>query len=226
MRYYPLLLNLSSCRVFIAGAGDVGRRKAADILACGPARLLWLDPNVTVEELPDTLREHPALHYEQRCADSGDVAGNHLVFAATSSHAVNTSLLRACIDSGIACNVVDDPSAGSFIVPSHFTVDDFTLALSTGGASPALAKKIRRELEEWFDGRYRPLLILMKRVRPLVLALKQPSKKNAVLLRALVESNLGPALAGGDRLTAERSLREILPSELHDYIGELLHDLV
>lgn len=225
MRYYPLLLDLCQTRVLIAGAGEVGCRKAADILACSPAELLWLDPAIAVTELPDGLQAHPALVYEQREAAARDIAGRGLVFAATSSRQANQALAQACAAQGTPCNVIDAPQEGNFIVPSHFTDGSFMLALSTGGASPAMAKLMRRELQEWYSGRYRALMALMGRLRPLVLGLDKPTGENTALFRAVATSTLGEVLGREDTDEARRLLERLLPPELHGKIEDLLHGL-
>lgn len=225
MRYYPLLFNLSEIQVLIVGAGEVGRRKAADVLACEPRRVLFLDPRRPLKDLPEELQSNPALRYEQREALQDDLNGTGLVFAATSSREVNRRLAQGAAERGIPCNVADAPAEGNFIVPSHFNDGDFTLAVSTNGGSPALAKIIRRELQEWYAGRYKGLLRLLKKLRPLVLALGAPTQDNTELFRSIATSGLGEALGQNDLAGAREILFKLLPTELHGEIEDLLHGL-
>lgn len=225
MHYYPLLLNLSEIQVLIAGAGEVGLRKAGDVLSCGPRRVLLLDPALPERALPEDLRLHPALVYEQRKAVPADVAGSGLVFAATNLRVANRELAEEAARRGIPCNVADAPAEGNFIVPSHFCDGDFTLAISTSGGSPALAKMMRRELQDWYNGRYRGLLRLLKKLRPLVLAMGAPTAENTELFRAIANSGLGEALGKGDMALAREFLTKLLPPALHGNIEDLLHGL-
>lgn len=225
MRYYPLFLNLTTAKVLIAGAGEVGLRKAADILACTPKALLWVDPDVPCSALPDDLRSNAALVYEQRAASEADCAGHTLIFAATGSRDANGKLAAEAERLGIPCNVIDAPLEGNFIVPSHFEDGNFMLALSTGGSSPAMAKLMRRELQDWYAARYRGLLTLLGRLRPLVLALEQPTERNTELFRALARSRLGEVLGCGNAPGARNILAKLLPPELHGKIEELINGL-
>lgn len=225
MRYYPLLFRLDQVQVLVVGAGAVGCRKATDILAASPKRLLWLDPGVSVDSLPDYLRSHPALVYEQREFRTEDAHGCGLVFAATSSRECNRRIADYCREHGVACNVADDPQNGSFIVPSYFSDGDFLLALSTSGHSPALAKTMRRELHEWYVEHYRPLLILLGRLRPLVLSSGKKTEQNTVLFRSLVQSRLNETLSRQDGAESRRMLEALLPQSLHKHVEELLHGL-
>lgn len=227
MRYYPLLLDLRGRTCLVVGAGSVGRRKLASLLACGPARVLVLDANPAAPDDPEsaTLLAHPAVSFEARPFTPVDAEGCALVFAATGNRAVNAAVADACRRGNVPCNVADAPDEGAFIVPAHFASGDLTVALSTGGHSPALARRIRRELQQWFGARYNAVTLLLGRLRPLVLALGRETGQNATLFRAVAESPLIDALAAHDRAEAERILSELLPAELHPHIVELLHEL-
>ena len=99
-------------------------------------------------------------------------------------------------------------------------------ALGTAAVvTDALARKMRRELESWLDGRFTGISELLARLRPLILALQQETRQNTTLFRNLVESPLADALRRRDRETCEALLRDLLPPQLHPYIMELLHDL-
>ncbi|MDL2285555.1 bifunctional precorrin-2 dehydrogenase/sirohydrochlorin ferrochelatase [Desulfovibrio sp. OttesenSCG-928-F07] len=225
MRYYPVLFKLDNIKVMVAGAGSVGFRKATDVLAASPKSLLWLDPGVDIDDIPDYLRSHPALVYEQRGAVPEDVEGCGLVFAATGSREVNKSIADFCHERGVPCNVVDDPCSGNFIVPSYFVDGELMLALSTGGLSPALAKIMRREMHDWFIEHYRPLLVLLGRLRPLVLAEGNKTDSNTAIFRGIARSGLKEALSVKDGPRAKGILQELLPPTLHSNIEELLHGL-
>jgi precorrin-2 dehydrogenase/sirohydrochlorin ferrochelatase len=225
MRYYPAFLDLRGRSCLLVGAGAVGRRKLATLLTCGPDRVLVLDPREPDEELVRLLEGGPAEHLRRDFREE-DVDGCALAFACTGDAVLNARVAAACAERGVFCNVADQPEAGSFVVPAHVEQGDLVCALSTSGHSPALAKRIREDLQDYLGSRYENLLALMARLRPLVLELGQETPQNTACFRALVDSELGDALNQGDRLRAEAALRRTLPRELHPRIGELLHGLV
>ena len=223
MRYYPIFLDLRGKHCLIVGAGDVGRRKLAALLPCQPDEILVLDTTEPAAELSELLKA-PAVRFEQRGFRTDDVKGRTLAFACTGNRSVNEAVEKACKPQNVLCNIVDDPTAGDFIVPAHFENGDILVALSTGGHSPALARRIRKELQQQFGSRYATLASLMGKLRPLVLALGNETRQNTVLFRAVVNSPLVDALEAKDMLLAHTILIEILPVQLHQNIGEMLDE--
>ena len=220
MPYYPLFLDLSRRDILVVGAGEVGRRKIASLLEAGPRSLCVVDP----APLPD-LPRHPCLRHVQSGFEPGQVSGKFLVFAATRLPEVNAMVAAVCEASGILCNIADAPEKSDFFVPALARSGDIALAISTGGASPALARRIRADLESWLGNRYTALVIFLGRLRPFVLALGLPGAQNAALFRALVNSSLAEQLRAGDHRAAGDLLEQLLPPALRHHIGELLHDL-
>ncbi len=224
--FYPAFLDLRGRRCLLAGAGGVGRRKLGALLACNPAEVLILDPAPPHADLTRLLA-HPAARFLQRGACEADLEGMFLAVLATPDTALNRLLAECCQALGILCNVVDDPGAGSFIVPAHFRVDDLTVAVSTAGLSPALARRIRQDLQEYLGSRYEILLAVLGRLRPLILAQGAATAENTVLFRALADdAALAETLARRDRAGALDILRRLLPPPLHQNLDEVLHGLV
>lgn len=222
MQHYPLFLNLVGKDVLVVGAGAVGRRKAASLLACSPRAVIVVDPGLT----PAVERELAALG-PARCLARGfapeDLDGKALVFAAAGNQEVNSLVAELCRKRGIFCNIADAPDKSDFFVPAHVESHGITLAVSTGGHSPALARRLRAELEAWLGTRYAGLITVLSRLRPLVLALELPTEKNSEIFRSLVYSPLAELLETGQRAAAETLLAERLPKPLHARMGELLH---
>lgn len=221
MRYYPISVNLRGKRCLVVGAGHVGRRKIATLAACGPAEILVLDPGLP-PELGEELAGLPGVALARRAFEPTDLDGRFLVIAATDDEAQNWAISRECAQRGILCNIVDQPEKCSFIVPALYTQGDLTVAISTGGGSPALARKIRQGLGEFLGSEYGALVLLMSRLRPLVLGLGLGGRANSAIFRALVDSRLLDALARGDAEEAEAILRDLLPASLHGQAAELL----
>ena len=220
-RYYPLFLDLSRAKCLVAGAGAVGQRKIRSLLDSGVREVLVLDPNVKAALLP----EHPALVFEARSFAPEDLAGCALAFAASGSREVNAAVAAACAERGIFCTCADAPLEGSCIVPAVARSGELTLALSTGGASPAYARHLREDLEGWLHDKA-PLATLLGRIRPRLLALRMDTMQNTHLLRALVQSKLGAALAARDGDRCKKLLAATLPKDLHPWLAEFLDGLV
>ncbi|MFP5258585.1 MAG: bifunctional precorrin-2 dehydrogenase/sirohydrochlorin ferrochelatase [Acidobacteriota bacterium] len=214
MRYYPIYVNLHGKRCLVVGAGQVGRRKIATLADCGAAEILVIDRVPATETCPELLT-HPAVVFACRPYETSDLDGRFLVIASTDDEALNWRISRECAERGIPCNIVDQPEKCSFIVPALFTQGDLTVAISTGGGSPALARKIRQGLGEFLGTEYGALLMLMSQLRPLVMALDLGTPANSKLFRDLVHSPLLEALGQGDAARAETILRDILPASLH-----------
>ena len=233
MKYYPMFMDLSGARCLVVGAGRVGRRKLSTLLECGPALVLVLD---TSPEALRLAREVPrpegcALICEARAFAPSDADGMTLAFAATPSAQVNSEVARACRERGVPCNtaVALDGDGGSFLVPSRVEAGPLVLALSTGGASPALARALREDLESWLDRGYPLLIRLLEALRPRVLALGMGSDADARVFRAAcampLRARLLEALAAGDHALADSLLRPVLPDGLDFSSKEILHGM-
>lgn len=224
MRYYPAFLELSGRTCLVVGAGGVGCRKIATLLEC-PAQQIHVIDFAEPDANLQVLLEDKRVSYEQRPFTPSDVEGCTLVFAATNNRETNDAVAKACAERGILCNCADAPKDSSFIVPALVGQGNISVALSTGGGSPALTRKLRQDLETWLGERYTGISELLMRLRPLVLALHHETRQNTTLFRSLVDSPLAEALQRRDRRTCESLLEELLPIELHPHIMELLHDL-
>lgn len=224
MRYYPLLLDLTAVRCLVVGAGEVGLRKVEGLLPCGPARITVLDPAPAGSALAVLLARHPEITYEQRPFTDTDLQGMQLVFACTSSQSVNAMIGQACRRLGILCNMADAPEEGSFVLPASVTRGDLTISVSTSGASPALARVIRQELEIRYGPEYETMTRLLACIRPALLALGQASSENREVFRRLAASALPEMFRMNDRAACERLLAAVLPVPLHVRIGEWCDD--
>jgi precorrin-2 dehydrogenase / sirohydrochlorin ferrochelatase len=138
-RYYMACLDLTGRSCLVVGGGRVGLEKARGLLDCG-AEVTVVAPEIEPEllELPvDWIRGR----YGERALD-----GRWLVVAATPDRAVNRQVYEDAERLGVFCNVADDPELCSLILPAVHRVDPIAVAVSTGGASPALAQRLRRDI--------------------------------------------------------------------------------
>ncbi len=224
MRYYPMFVSLHGRSCLVVGAGQVGLRKIQSLADCGAARLVVIELSPPSEALL-ALCARPGVSLVRRPFEDADLDGVFLAIAATSDAGLNRRIASLCRERGVLCNVIDAPEEGSFIVPSSVNRGDLTIAISTSGQSPALTKRIRKDLQDRFGEEYASFLQLMSRLRPGVLALGRDTEENSALFRHLVGSRLLEALRHGDKALAQTELTALLPTELHHIIAELLDDL-
>ena len=140
---YPIFLDLSGRRCVVVGGGEVASRKARKLLQAR-AEVVVISPEISPE------LESVAVEVNRRPYEEGDLEGAYLAFAATDSREVNAAVAREAKERGIPANVADRPSEGDFALPSTLRRGRLQVAVSTGGASPALARRIKDELEESF----------------------------------------------------------------------------
>jgi len=140
---YPLFMDVSGRRCVVVGGGGVASRKARGLLESG-ARVVVVSPEVTpeIDDMDVTVERRPYA--------PGDLAGCTLAFAATDSREVNAAVAREAEERGIPVNVADRPAEGDFALPSVLRRGGLQVAVSTGGASPTLARRIRDAMEPSF----------------------------------------------------------------------------
>lgn len=208
MSGYPItLVNLASVRCLVIGGGEVAARKVVALRAAG-ARPIVVSP-----VLSDALQrqvEEGEIDAIQREYQPGDLAGVWLVIAATDNPATNEAVWQEAQSTGCLVNVVDDPDRCNFHVPAIVRRGDLTLSVSTSGNSPALARRIRRSLEQQFDAAYEPYLGLLGELRPLVLEKVARQVDRKVLWETLLDANVLDLLRAGADVEARRHAREIV----------------
>lgn len=223
---YPLFISLEAKHCLVVGLGAVGERKLTTLLASRPASVLALDTRAA-EDLAPTMRDlldAPSVTFCQRPFAPQDIEGKFLVLATTSDAATNSAIATLCREKNVLCNSATAPTEGDVFLPALARGKHLALALSTSGASPALARRWRRELEEWLGPRERTVA-LMARLRPLVLALPGPAEEHARILQSIAAAPVGQWLADSDLASCREKLAKLLPPVLHDNLTELLHDL-
>jgi len=152
---YPLFLDLTDQPVVVIGAGSVATRKIRTLLAA-KAKVTVISPeaSATIRRLVKTKR----VGWVQRRYRRGDLRGARLAIAATDDLAVNQLVCSEAKRRNLLVNCIAPPAAGNFIVPSQVRRGGIIIAISTGGASPAFAKRLRRDLERFLGKGYPQLL--------------------------------------------------------------------
>lgn len=148
---YPVFVNLQCRPCLVVGGGAVAERKVMGLLAA-EAQVTVVSPEAT--EVLRALAEQGRIRWLARPFAPDDVSGMVLVVAATNRPEVNAQVSEAAQRRGVWVNVVDQPQRCTFFVPSVVRRGDLVLAVSTGGASPALARRIRQELEMRYEEAY------------------------------------------------------------------------
>jgi precorrin-2 dehydrogenase / sirohydrochlorin ferrochelatase len=152
-------LDLRGRNCLVVGGGRVGLEKATGLLECGA------DVTVIAPEIAAELLDLPVEWIQSRYT-SGDADGRWLVVAATPDRDVNRHVFADAERYGVFCNVADDPELCSLILPAVHRVDPIAVAVSTGGASPALAQRIRREIAEIVGPEHARLARELRALRP------------------------------------------------------------
>ena len=148
---FPMFLKLEGRNCLVLGAGSVGEQKIRSLLDCGShIRVVAPAASETVKEWAN----RGALTWIQRPFESADLDGAYLVIAATSDVEVNHAIYREARARKILCNVVDDPPHCDFYYPAVIRRGQLQIAISTAGLSPALAQRIRKQLEGEFPPAY------------------------------------------------------------------------
>ena len=160
--YYPLMLNLKGKKCVVVGGGHVALRKVKMLLDCG-ADITVVSPKPHLGMAK--LSEKKAIRLIHRDYKVGDLMDATLAVASTDVKEINRTVAHEAKRLGILVNVVDDPRLSSFILPSFFRRGNLTIAVSSGGTSPALARKIRSNLEKSLGKEYATLLSLISEVR-------------------------------------------------------------
>lgn len=176
--YYPIMLKLAGKKVVVVGGGRVAERKISGLIAT-KANITVVAPKISMEI--QQLVENGKIDWLAKSFSFEDIEEAFMVFAATNEKDLN----RKIKDAAEVCTLVtiaDDPEGSDFHVPAKVQRGRLTLAVSTGGASPTLARKIRSQLEQEFDERYEDYLNFLFAARQQILEeVEDPSLKSKLL---------------------------------------------
>ena len=203
MRYYPIFLDLRGCWCAVVGGGRVAERKVRVLLQAG-ASVRVISPGVTPRLA--SLATRKKIDLVQRAYRRGYLKGRTsqpprrsqgersrrrrnlwpvLVFTATDDPETQRAVARDAEALGALVNLVDDPQQSRFIVPASFAQGDLQVAISTSGASPALARRLRRELQLALGLKYRAYLHFLRESRRRVMESVPKGAERTRILRQL-----------------------------------------
>jgi precorrin-2 dehydrogenase/sirohydrochlorin ferrochelatase len=193
------------------GGGEVGARKAEGLVVCG-ARVVILSRELALP-LEKMKQEGRIDHVEADYAASY-LRGAFLVIGATGSAEVNEKIAADARAQGILVNIADAPLRCDFILPAVVRRGDLVISVSTGGKSPALAGKLKAELDAAFGREYAALLDILGNVREEQLACGWPAEENKRIFTALVNSAILDHIRAGNREGIQACLRDAGAPEL------------
>lgn len=178
-----MMVNIRNRKVIVIGGGKIAAKRIES--------LLRFQPNITVvspvlEERLHALIENGVIEHIARAYQIGDVQGALLVIAATDDAAVNKLIKESCHANQLI-NIVDDPANSSFHFPAMYEKNEITIAVTTSGISPKLAKNLRDDFADIVDGIEPEYLLFLKEVRRLVKTDKFSEEQKHTLLKDCLE---------------------------------------
>ncbi|MGQ0528675.1 MAG: siroheme synthase CysG [Panacagrimonas sp.] len=203
--YFPMFVDLDRQPVLVVGGGEVAARKIRLLLKSGA------QPRVVARELNEELLELVARGALQHLAPqfaAAHLAGCRLVVAATDDAALNCEVAAAAEAVGLLCNVVDDPETSRFITPSIIERAPITVAISTAGAAPVLARRLRERIESLLPAAYGRVAEFMQRNRDTVKRL--PFAQRRPLWESFLDGPGPERLLAGDEVAAVFELESLV----------------
>jgi len=184
---YPIYLDLQNKKCVVVGGGEVAQRKVLSLLECS-AKVVVVSPEVTVK-LSELVKNSQITWYAREF-EPNDLNNAFLVYAATDKPSINSDVSTSAHDYGISLvNVVDTPAECTFITPSIVARSDLIISISTNGKSPALAKKIRQQLEEQYGPEYGDFLDILGEMRRVAMDIIPTQKQRQQVFEAIINDS-------------------------------------
>jgi precorrin-2 dehydrogenase / sirohydrochlorin ferrochelatase len=208
VRYYPINLHIEGKKVVIVGGGTVAERKARRLVAAG-AEVTVIAPEVNAP-LADLAAEGNIIVLQRRYA-AGDLDDALLVFAATGDPEVNRAVANEAESKGVLVDAVDAPAISSFTTPAVLERGEFLITVSTGGASPALSRRVVRDLATQFGPEYAEAVALLKALREKILTVNAGNAYNGRVFSDLAALDLPALIKNGQRDAIDQILLKLSP---------------
>ena len=209
MMFYPVYLNLKGRRVVVIGGGEVAERKVESLLGTG-ANIVVISPRVT--QRLESLANDARLELQKRPFASGDCNGARLVLSATDDAGLSDAVFKEGHAAGALVNTADQPALCDFIMPAVVRRGDIAIAISTGGASPGLAARLRSKIARLIGPEYARLAKMLSEARPEIRRRVHTEDERKALHYRILDSDIMERLKANDAAGAERRLREIIES--------------
>jgi precorrin-2 dehydrogenase / sirohydrochlorin ferrochelatase len=206
MKYYPVFWNIRDKRCIVVGGGEVAFRKVKRLLDYG-AQVSVVSPKLVAELT--SLKAENAIEHIAVAYDIQYIEKAVLIIGATDDEKTNAAVCADARSLGIPVNIVDDPQKCDFILPSIVERGDLTIAISTGGKSPALARHLREELEANYGAEYGVLLNILGSLRPKI----KKSANGKKWLEALLAAGILDLIKAEKYDEVKNKVREITGEE-------------
>lgn len=200
MLFYPINLRIADKDCAVIGGGAVAERKVISLVNAGAA-VTVISPELT-PELNKMVQEKQISNVE-RPYKKGDLTGFYMVICATDNAEVNRLAAAEAEQIGILVNVADAPELGNFSVPAQVKHGDLLLTVSTGGKSPAMAKKLRQELSKRYGEEYGLYLDIIDKIRRELKQKLATSKERELFWRETIDEDVLALLRQGKIEEAE-----------------------
>jgi uroporphyrin-III C-methyltransferase/precorrin-2 dehydrogenase/sirohydrochlorin ferrochelatase len=207
VKYFPVFFNLKGQNVLIVGGGDVALRKVS-LLERSGAVITLVAPKVVPELMERAAAGSLTVATREFIPD--DLDGARLVIVATSRRAVNRWIANLSEARAIPVNVVDDREASRFIVPAIIDRDPVLVAVSTGGASPVLARRLRERLEAFVPKRLGDFALWLRGLRKASMERLRDTDERRRFFEAIVDGPAGRRFIDGDSQGALRIAQRLL----------------
>lgn len=204
MQVYPINLKLTGRCCAVVGGGAVAERKAAALIAAGAEVTVFspvLTPGLSALQAAGSLRWTPRVYID------GDLHNFFLVFCATDQPEINRQAAAAARAAGAMVNIADAPELSDFYVPAHIAQGDLLITVSTGGASPALARRMREEMAARYGPEYGQYLALIAKLRPEMKKRLATAKAREKFWRETIDQEVLDLLRKGKFSEAEERMR-------------------
>ena len=207
MSFYPICLDLEGRPCLVVGGGKVAERKVMGLRSCA-AQVSVISPELTDSLLQ--LHSDGFIHWINREYEPGDLKGTFLVIAATDDEETQKQIYEEAATLNILLNVADVPKRCNFILPATMKQGDLVISISTAGKSPALARKLRMELEKRYGAEYKTLVDILGAIRPDILASGLTQPENEQLFKQLLHDDLTAWIRTKDWSSMEEHFRTVL----------------
>jgi siroheme synthase-like protein len=187
MSLFPMFVRLEGRSVVVVGGGEIAASKIDNLLQAG-AKVLIVSPALN-SQLASLVKENK-IEWREKEFSSGDLQNAFLVIAATSVPSVNEAVFRAAEERGLLCNAVDDIENCHFYYGAVVQRGDLQIAISTNGKSPALAQRLRKELEAQFGPEYEGWIEWLGAAREVLRASGASQEQNKEVLHNLASREM------------------------------------
>ncbi len=202
MEYYPLFLDIKARPILIIGGGNIALEKIQNLLKAGAA-ITVISPEISTS----IRRFNRRLTLIERPFEMSDISEKYLlIFAATGESTLNAAVSKECLGRRILCNTVDEPAFCHYIIPAILRRGAITVAVSTSGVSPFMAREIKDRLKQIVGPEYTVLSRILKKYRTSIKARFNSFQERLAFWRVFFDSNPIQMIQDGERIAVEKKL--------------------